>query len=80
MNDVIDSIGRVTTLVAEIASASSEQSHGVGQVSAAVSAMDNTTQQNAALVEEAATAAQALERHASRLAETAATFKLAERA
>ncbi|RAR57123.1 methyl-accepting chemotaxis sensory transducer with TarH sensor [Paraburkholderia unamae] len=80
MNEVIESIGRVNTLVAEIASASSEQSHGLSQVSTAVNAMDNTTQQNAALVEEAAAAAQALQHQASRLAETAATFKLAGRA
>ncbi|WP_321957659.1 methyl-accepting chemotaxis protein [Paraburkholderia bannensis] len=78
MTEVISSIERVDTLVAEIAAASSEQSNGLGQVSAAVNAMDHATQQNAALVEEAAAAAQALQSQASMLAETAATFTLAK--
>ncbi|RAR47907.1 methyl-accepting chemotaxis sensory transducer with TarH sensor [Paraburkholderia unamae] len=76
MTEVIESIERVNTLVAEIASASSEQSHGLSQVSTAVNAMDNATQQNAALVEEAAAAAHALQHQANLLAETAATFKI----
>ncbi|WP_321854160.1 methyl-accepting chemotaxis protein [Paraburkholderia tropica] len=78
MTEVISSIERVNTLVAEIASASIEQSNGLGQVSAAVNAMDHATQQNAALVEESAAAAHALQSQANVLAETASTFNLAK--
>lgn len=76
MAEVISSIESVNTLVAEIASASIEQSNGLAQVSVAVNAMDHATQQNAALVEEASAAAHALQSQASVLAETASTFNL----
>lgn len=60
----------------EIASASDEQSRGIDQVGLAVAEMDRVTQQNAALVEESATAAVALEEQAARLTQTVAVFKV----
>ncbi len=77
MRDVVASIRRVTDIVAEISAASSEQSHGVAQIGQAVSQMDQTTQQNAALVEESAAAAESLRGQAQRLVETVSVFKLA---
>jgi methyl-accepting chemotaxis protein len=62
--------------MAEIASASEQQSAGIAQVNHAVSQMDDATQQNAALVEEAAAAAESLEEQAETLAETVAQFRL----
>lgn len=60
MNDVVSSVKRVSDIIAEIASASEEQSAGIIEVNDAVAKMDETTQQNAALVEEAAAAAESL--------------------
>jgi methyl-accepting chemotaxis protein len=77
MREVVASIQRVTDIVAEISSASTEQSGGVAQIGQAVSQMDQTTQQNAALVEESAAAAESLRSQAQRLVETVAVFKLA---
>lgn len=57
MTDIVEAVRRVTDIMAEIATASDEQSKGIQQVSTAVTEMDNVTQQNAALVEEATTAA-----------------------
>lgn len=76
MEAVRDSIVRVAHLVGDIASASAEQSAGIGQVSLAVSQMDEVTQQNAALVEQAAAAAESLEDQARTLTESVAVFKL----
>ena len=64
MQDVVASIARVTDIMGEISTASAEQSEGVGQVGGAVSSMDRTTQQNAALVEEMAAAASSLKSQA----------------
>ncbi|MCY1247620.1 Methyl-accepting chemotaxis protein III [compost metagenome] len=61
----------------EISAASAEQSSGIEQVNQAVTQMDTVTQQNAALVEEAAAAAGSLEEQAQRLKEAVATFRLA---
>ena len=61
LEDILGSVKRVADIVAEIAAASSEQASGIDQVNAAVSQMDEMTQQNAALVEESAAAAHALE-------------------
>ncbi len=57
MQEMINAIGRVTDIMAEISAASREQSSGVSQVGEAITQMDRTTQQNAALVEESAAAA-----------------------
>ncbi|MEY4748497.1 MAG: hypothetical protein RIQ60_711 [Pseudomonadota bacterium] len=76
MVEVVDSIRRVTTIVAEISSASVEQSTGVNQVGEAVTQMDQATQQNAALVEESAAAAESLRHQAEELVRMVAVFKL----
>jgi methyl-accepting chemotaxis protein len=76
MQEVVDSIRGLTTIVAEISSASREQSGGITEVGSSVSRMDQGTQQNAALVEEAAAAAQSLQQQATALADAVAGFKL----
>ncbi|MFX5705632.1 methyl-accepting chemotaxis protein, partial [Acinetobacter baumannii] len=67
MSDIVDSVQRVTQIVGNIADASEEQSAGITQVNQAISQMDQGTQQNAALVEEAPAAAQALQGQAEKL-------------
>ena len=76
MAEVVSSIRRVTDIMGEISAASKEQSVGVLQVGEAVSNMDQTTQQNAALVEEMAAAAASLKSQADELVESVAVFKL----
>ena len=76
MRQVVASIQRVTDIVAEITCASSEQSTGVAQIGQAVSRMDESTQQNAALVEQSAAAAQSLKDQAQQLVGSVAVFKL----
>ncbi|OJA54782.1 hypothetical protein BGV68_13775, partial [Burkholderia ubonensis] len=76
MTEVIGAVQRVTDIMGEIAAASEEQSGGIDQVARAVTQMDEVTQQNAALVEEAAAAAQSLDEQAARLRETVAVFQL----
>jgi methyl-accepting chemotaxis protein len=78
MTDVVSSINRVTDIVSEISVASAEQSAGVVQVANAVSQMDQVTQQNAALVEESAAAAESLKSQAMELVQMVAVFKLAQ--
>ncbi|RIK97330.1 MAG: methyl-accepting chemotaxis protein [Burkholderiales bacterium] len=77
MAEVVKSVVRVSDIMGEINSASTEQSAGVSQVSEAVSQMDHNTQQNAALVEESAAAAESLKDQAQRLVEAVAVFRLA---
>ncbi len=77
MEEIVRSVGRVTDIMAEISAASQEQSTGIGQVNQAVLQMDQVTQQNAALVEEAAAAAASLEDQAARLAQSVSVFRLA---
>jgi methyl-accepting chemotaxis protein len=77
MGDIVQSIARVTTLVGEIAALSREQSTGIGAVSRAISQMDQVTQQNAALVEEAAAAAERMSGEAQLLRESVLVFKVA---
>ncbi|MCD6682025.1 MAG: methyl-accepting chemotaxis protein [Burkholderiaceae bacterium] len=77
MQDVVASIRRVTDLMSEISSASTEQSAGVAQVGEAVNQMDQATQHNAALVEESAAAAASLETQAQELLRAVAAFRLA---
>ncbi len=76
MEEVVNSIRRVTGIMGEISSASTEQSQGVSQVGEAVSQMDQVTQQNAALVEESAAAADSLRQQAQQLVTAVAVFKL----
>jgi methyl-accepting chemotaxis protein-1 (serine sensor receptor) len=77
MSEIVASIKRVTDIVGEITEASTEQSSGVTQVGDAVSQMDRVTQQNAALVEESATAADSLKAQSRQLVEAVAVFRLA---
>ena len=77
MSEIVRSIARVRDIMSEIAGASVEQSTGIEQVNLAVSNMDHTTQQNAALVEQAAAAAASLNDQAARLRATVAQFRLA---
>jgi methyl-accepting chemotaxis protein len=77
MSEVVDSIQRVTDIMGEITSASAEQSSGIEQVNQAIGQMDQVTQQNAALVEEAAAAAASLQEQADALADVVSVFKLA---
>ncbi|QCP51321.1 HAMP domain-containing protein [Trinickia violacea] len=79
MTGIRGDVERVSGLIAEIAGASEEQGRGIGQVSIAVTQMDEVTQQNAALVEEAAAAAQSLSEQAARLQQTLTGFKLRNR-
>lgn len=80
MREVLESVQRVTDIVAEITSASQEQSTGIEQVNQAIMQMDEVTQQNAALVEEAAAASQSLKDQAGVLARAISVFKLADHA
>jgi len=77
MAEVVSSIKRLTDIMGEISLASAEQSAGVSQVGNAVSQMDQVTQQNAALVEESAAAAESLKMQALELVRSVAVFKLA---
>ncbi|WP_050465037.1 methyl-accepting chemotaxis protein [Herbaspirillum autotrophicum] len=76
MNEVVSSVRRVTDIVGEISSASQEQSAGINEVGQAITQMDESTQQNAALVEQAAAAAQSLQDQAGTLAQLIGKFKL----
>jgi len=78
MQEVVSSIQRVTEVVAEISVASQEQSRGINETNAAIGQMDEVTQRNAALVEEAAAGAQSLQEQAVRLDNAVNTFKLSE--
>ncbi len=75
MGEIVSSVQRVTDIMAEISAASQEQSTGIEQVNQTVTQMDETTQQNAALVEEATAAARSLEEQASQLAQAVALFR-----
>jgi methyl-accepting chemotaxis protein len=77
MEDVVASIGRVAKIMNDIAAASHEQSSGIEQVSRAITQMDEVTQQNAALVEQAAAAAESLEEQARALTQSVSIFQLA---
>jgi len=78
MNEIVAQVKRVTDLIGEITSATLEQSSGIGQVNQAVTQLDQMTQQNAALVEQSAAAAQSLKDQADRLAAAVAMFKLSQ--
>jgi len=76
MSEVMVSVKRVSDVVAEITAASAEQSQGIEQINNAVVQMDENTQQNAALVEQAAAAAKALQEQAGRLSQSVGVFRL----
>jgi len=77
MQDIVSQVKRVNDLIAEISSASVEQTQGISQVGDAVNQLDQVTQQNAALVEESAAAADSLKQQAANLAKVVSVFKLA---
>jgi methyl-accepting chemotaxis protein len=76
MQDIVSSVQRVSDIISEITAASAEQSSGIDEVYKAVGQMDQVTQQNAALVEEAAAAAEAMQNQASSLAQVVSVFKV----
>ncbi len=79
LSEIVDSVKKVSDIVAEIAAASKEQSDGIGQVNTALLQMDEMTQQNASLVEEAAAASEAMGAQAQELDALVSFFKLNER-
>lgn len=76
MQDIVSSVQRVTDIMGEITAASTEQSAGIDQINTAITSMDEVTQQNSALVEEAAAAAESLVEQAASLVEVVSEFKL----
>jgi len=76
MSDVTRAVARVTDIMGEIAAASAEQSRGIDQVNLTITQMDETTQQNAALVEQAAAASKSLEAQGRDLSETVSAFRM----
>jgi methyl-accepting chemotaxis protein len=77
MAEIVTSIGRVTQIMTQISNASDEQSQGIAQVNDAITQMDQVTQQNAALVEQAAAAAESMQEQSAKLADVVSVFKLA---
>lgn len=80
MHDIVNAVVRVTDIMAEIASASDEQSRGIDQIGLAVTEMDRVTQQNASLVQQSAAAAASLEEQANRLSQAVAVFRTGQHA
>ena len=78
MDEVVSSVQRVTAIISEIAVASGQQNAGIDQINDAVAQMDTVTQQNAALVEQAAAAAEAMQQQAAALAHAVSVFKIKE--
>jgi methyl-accepting chemotaxis protein len=78
MNDIVTQVQRVAGLIGEISASANEQTSGIDQVNQAITQLDNVTQQNAALVEEAAAAADSLNQQAERMVEVVSVFKLAD--
>ncbi|MFZ6760459.1 methyl-accepting chemotaxis protein [Undibacterium sp. Ji50W] len=76
MTEIVQRVAHVTNIMSEINNASNEQSAGINQINQAIIQMDNVTQQNAALVEEAAAAAQSLQDQASNLSNVVSIFKI----
>ncbi|HEX5344837.1 MAG TPA: methyl-accepting chemotaxis protein [Duganella sp.] len=76
MEEIVQSISRVTQIMTQISNASEEQSIGIAQVNDAITQMDQVTQQNAALVEEAAAAAESMQEQSAKLADVVSVFKL----
>jgi methyl-accepting chemotaxis protein len=78
MLEIVESVKKVSDIISEISAAGTEQSAGIDQINQAVVQMDNATQQNAALVEEAAAAAASLREQADQLVRTVSVFKLSD--
>ena len=76
MGEIVTSINRVTQIMTQISHASEEQSIGIAQVNDAITQMDQVTQQNAALVEQAAAAAESMQEQSAKLADVVSVFKL----
>ena len=76
MNEIVESVRRVTDIMSEITAASGEQTAGIEQINEAVAQMDQVTQQNAALVEQAAAASAAMQEQAGKLAEAVSVFRV----
>jgi methyl-accepting chemotaxis protein len=76
MQDIVAQVQRVNDLIAEMSAATTEQTQGIGQIGAAVTQLDTVTQQNAALVEESAAAAESLSQQAARLVQAVSVFTL----
>jgi methyl-accepting chemotaxis protein len=76
MNEIVGSVQRVSDIIGEITATSAEQSDGIGQVSSSVTQLDQMTQQNAALVEESAAAAESLKDQVVRLRQIVNKFQL----
>ncbi len=79
MAEIVHSVQRVSDIIGEITAASAEQSHGIDAVNTSVAQLDQMTQQNAALVEESAAAAESMREQTQRMAELVATFKVSAR-
>ena len=77
MDDIVTQVRRVTTLVGDIANASTEQSAGVGQVNQSLAELDQTTHRNAAVAEESAASAKAMAVQATGLVDAVSIFRLA---
>ena len=75
MGEIVASVQRVTDVIGEI-TAAAEQSHGINEVNASISSLDQMTQQNASLVEESAAAAESLNDQARRLSQSMGVFRL----
>ncbi len=78
MQEVVNSVKHVSGIIGEITSAGTEQSAGIEQINQAIMQMDNVTQQNAALVEQAAAAAQSMQDQANALSQIVSVFKISE--
>ena len=76
MNDILESVRKVSDVISEITSASAEQNTGISQINLAIVEMDNVTQQNAALVEQAAAAAASMQEQSAHLLDAVSAFKL----
>ncbi|MBD8529756.1 MULTISPECIES: methyl-accepting chemotaxis protein [unclassified Massilia] len=80
MSEIVGSVRRVADIIGEITAATDEQTAGIGQINEAINQMDQVTQQNAALVEEAAAASNAMHEQAGQLLQAVSVFKLADAA
>ena len=78
MDEIVESVNKVSILIAEIAAASREQSSGIGQINTAVAQMEQVVQQNASLVEEASAATESMKEQASMLLRAVSRFRLGE--
>ena len=78
MGQIVDSVKKVADIMAEISAARQAQSAGIGDIGVAIGSMDQMTQQNSALVEEASAAAESLQEQAVQLGTALAVFKLAQ--